>query len=109
MLGAQPRLLPTVSQSSLSIERPDQFVDVGGEFRLQFDDEQRTPGLMPREDVDDASFAINRERHLWRKDPAGQRGMEPPCHLFVERRVSTVHQPIEVAGAPSGNEINTDL
>ena len=95
-------------QSSLSIERPDQFVDVG-ELRLQLDDEQRTPGLMPPEDVDHAALAVDREGHLRRKDPAGPRCLEPPGNLLVERRVPTVHQPIEVAGTPSGDQIHADL
>ena len=87
-----PAVADNGRQSSLSIERPDQLVDVG-ELRLQLDDEQGAASLMPRQDVDDASLAVDREGHLWRKDPAGQRAWNrratcswsAECRRFISR------------------------
>ena len=40
---------------------------------LQFDDEERPGGFVPREPVDDSAFAEDGERHFWDGGPGRQR------------------------------------
>jgi hypothetical protein len=96
-----------VGQSPLSIDRADQLVDVG-DLGLQLDHEQSSPGRMPRQDVDDPALAVNRKRDLRFGQPAGQ-PRETPGDLLVQGRVAGVQQPVQVAAAPAGHEIDTNI
>lgn len=63
--------------------------------------------FVPREDVDEAALAPLVERHLWAGVPAVlAKGGD---HVLGQRSVSGVDEPIEVAGARPGSEIDRNL
>jgi hypothetical protein len=86
-------------ESPTSVGRSHQVVDVD-EFRLQLDDEQDSSARVPREDIDDATFSVDREGHLRLGDPAIETG-EHGGHRLVHRCVPGVDQATEVAALPS--------
>ena len=73
-------------EPALPIQGPDQLVDVD-DVRLQFDHEEGASTWMPRDDVDDAPFRVDREGHLRRKDPVRELSWEPADDQLMERRM----------------------
>src|SRR3954468_12536395 len=95
-------------ETTLAVESPEQFVHVN-EVRLELDDEECAPAGMPRQDVDHASLTVDRERHLRRKDPVRELGLEPPGDRLVERRMRPVEETVEIAAAPARDDSNLDI
>ena len=95
-------------ETLLAVHRAEQLVDVG-DGCLELDDEQRAGGLMPGEDVDDAALAVDREGHLRGEYPLGELVGEPPCDQLVQLGVPGVEQPIQVAGPPTGVDVDPDV
>jgi len=91
----------------LAMGRAQQLVDVH-DVGLELDDEQRPPTGMPRQDVDDAPLAIDRERHFRCRDPRRQVA-ERPCYGFMEARVTGVEQAVHVPGSPPTDHVDTDV
>ena len=94
-------------EPALPVGRAEEFVhirDVG----FELDDQQRPQARVPREDVDDTAFAVDREGHLRRRDPLRQVA-ERSGNRFVEARVPGVQQPVEVAGSPSPDDVDPDV
>ena len=63
---------------------------------------------MPREDIDHAAFAADRERDFGRRDPFRQVA-ERPRNRFVKPRMSGIEQAIEVAGPPAAEHVDPDV
>ena len=78
--------VPTVSWTSTSVG-------------LELDHQERSARRVPRQDVDDAALAVDRERDLGRDDPLGQR-LEHPRDGIVHRRVAAGEQPVELRAFP---------
>ena len=63
---------------------------------------------MPREDVDAAALAVDRERDLGNRDPADE-AREPTGHRLEERGMVRIQEPVELRAAPAKDEIESDL
>ena len=96
------------SEPPLAVCRPEQLVDVG-DGGLQLDDKEGLGRFMPGEDVDHAPLPVDREGHLWGEHPLGELGREPPRDQLVQLGVPGVEQPIQVAGAPPGVDVDPDV
>ena len=85
------------------IHLTDELVDID-HVRLQLDDHQRSPAWVPRQDIDDPSLAVDRERDLRRQHPLGQIGGEPARHRFMKGRVTAADESVEIGAArPRGH------
>lgn len=96
-LGRQPALASNV---------PDQLLDID-ELGLQFDHEEGGCCCMPGEDIDHTPLAIDRERDLGRGFPPAEAG-EEGGDRFMERRVASVDEAVEVASMPAHRHVNPD-
>ncbi len=96
------------SEPPLAVCRPEQLVDVG-DGGLQLDDKEGLGRFMPGEDVDHATLPVDREGHLRGEHPLGELGREPPRDQLVQLGVAGVEQPIQVAGAPPGIDVDPDV
>lgn len=90
-------------QPTLPIDVAHQLVDVD-DLRLELDYQKGPCRRMPREDVDHSSFTVERKRNLRRDHPARQSG-ECASNRLMQRRVTRVQQPVEIASLPAQNEV----
>lgn len=63
---------------------------------------------MPRQQVDEAALSEDREGGLGSEGPRPLAG-EPAGSGLMERGVSCVHQPIELASPPAGSDLDSDV
>ena len=96
------------SEPPLPVCRAEQLVDVG-DGGLELDDKEGPGRLMPGEDVDHAALPVDREGDLGGEHPLGELGREPPRDQLVQLGVAGVEQPIQVAGAPPGIDVDPDV
>jgi hypothetical protein len=75
---------------------------------LQLDDQQCSKLGVPGEEVDDTSLAVDREGDFRPDDPAGH-PVELRDHRVMHRCMRRVHEPIEVSGSPTGNDIDSNI
>ena len=95
-------------EPSLHVDLPNELIDVRN-VRLEFDDQERPLRRMPRDDVDDPALSIDRERDLGCEHPCRELAGEPARDELVQRGVLGVEQAIEVAGAPPGHEVDSNI
>jgi hypothetical protein len=74
------------------------------ELGLQLDDEQDPAGGMPREDVDDPSFAVDRERNLRFSHPVAM-VREYLRHHLVHRCVTGTDETAEISALPAHRRV----
>ena len=94
------------SQPAISIHRSHELLNVN-EIRLQLDDEKRASRRMKCEDVNDPALTIDGERRLRGQKP--RRAYKHSRHTLMKRGVSGIQHPIEIATAPSRQDIDPDL
>jgi hypothetical protein len=94
-------------QAPPAIHRPEQIADVH-EQGLELDDEHRARRRVPSEDVDHASLAADRERHLGRSLPA-RCTVKPASEVIVHRGVARIDQPVELAASPAEAHVHLQL
>ncbi len=100
--GNRPRQPPT------PVRGPDQVVHVH-DVRLELDDEKCPPFWVPCQDVDDPALAVDRVGDFGRKNPRRNDLSEPARHQFVQRRVPSVQQAVQVTRPPPRHEIHADV
>src|SRR5258705_12718791 len=91
-------------EATLAIQRPDELIDVA-DVGLEFDHEEHLPSGVPGQNVDDASLAVDCKRDLRFGNPASP-ASKATCHLLVQRRVASVEEPVQIARAPAGSQMN---
>ena len=94
-------------KTPIAVDRAEQRLDVD-EIGLELDDQQQPSPGEPREDVDHAALAIDREAHLGHGDPAGE-GRKETRERLMERGVACSEEPVRVSAAPTADEVNTDV
>ena len=75
--------------------------------RLELDDEQAACRGMPGQDVDDTPLAVDGEGHLRQPGPSG-RTSKLPSKRLMQRGVSGIHDPVEVATRPAEPDVDAD-
>lgn len=63
---------------------------------------------MERQDVNDASLAVDRERHLWRAQPLWQL-LEEARHVLVHQGVPGIQKSVEVTRTHAGIQVEPDV
>ena len=93
-------------KATFPIERADEFVHVH-DGRLEFDCHDRAGSIVPGEQIDDSSLAIDRERPLRDHDPAGLPG-DPGRDNLCQRRMASAGDPVELGVGGSREHLEAD-
>ena len=64
---------------------------------------------MPGEDIDHATFGVDRERDLGLDHPCRQVVAEHPSDLLMQRGVPGIQEPVEIARAPARDQVDPDV
>lgn len=92
---------------ALPIEGPEQFPHID-DLRLELDDQDRGPLLMPGQHVDDASIGVEGKGHLGADDPPLEAG-EPPDHELGKSCVVRTGHSVDISVPRPRQHLDPDL
>jgi len=102
-----PRTCHGHREPALAIQGGQELADVD-DLGLQFDDQQDPACRVPREDVDDAALAVDREGDLRLRGPA-RKITEEAGHQFVHPGMARAHQATEIAALPPNDRVQSRI